>query len=726
MLATPVDEPERWLDDPAFAFERKYDGIRVLVEIRPAPATRPSRRRARADLTESGTAVRLWSRLGNEKTAQFPETTRALARAGGVLDAPILADGELVALDKRGRPASFQRLQGRMHLTRDAEIARASAGQPVALILFDLLWHGDEDLRGRPWTERRARLERVCRRLTSRAVRLSEVARKGGRALYRRAVAEAWEGLVAKRLASPYRSGKRSSEWLKLKIGRRQEFVIGGWTEPRGSRSHFGALLLGVYESRASNPESRRLIHVGHTGSGFSQAELERVFARLKPLETAECPFASKPRTNERPHWVRPELVAEVKFTEWTSDGLLRHPIYLGLRDDVRPKDVGRESPAGPRSPRSPKPTAFTRQSGLRASPARRARRRQTRSRGAAPESRNSGAVPAGVIDQLQALEEARKDGAVLLPDGFRLQVTNLSKVFWPDGRITKGELMRYYARVAPDILPAVADRPLVMRRHPNGIGGHAFYQQRAPEQVPPGVRVERLEGDDVPSRLVGGSLHTLLYMAQLAVISQDPWFSRVQSPEHADYAALDLDPMPGVPFGRVLDVARWIRDELEALGVPGVPKTSGADGLHIYIPLPPGTPYAAGLIFCQIIATIVAHRHPKIATVERSVGRRGATVYIDYLQNVVGKTLATAYSARASEFAGVSMPLEWSELDDPIDPRDFTIRTVPDRLRRTGDLWARLRTGKTTDLTAVLKYAEPGPGRVVEASARTGSRTPD
>jgi bifunctional non-homologous end joining protein LigD len=224
---------------------------------------------------------------------------------------------------------------------------------------------------------------------------------------------------------------------------------------------------------------------------------------------------------------------------------------------------------------------------------------------------------------------------------------------------------------------------------------------------VPSGVRVEHLEDDDVPSRLVGGDLKTLLYMAQLAAISQDPWFSRVQSSDMAAEAALDLDPMPGVAFGTVLDVARWIRDELEAVGVSAFPKTSGADGLHIYIPLPDQTPYEAGRIFCQIIATSVAHKHPTAATIVRSVRSRGRQVYVDYLQNVRGKTLAAAYSARASDYAGVSTPLTWREVDAGVRREDFTIETVPGRVREVGDVWQACRRARGVNLERVLRKLE-------------------
>jgi bifunctional non-homologous end joining protein LigD len=418
-------------------------------------------------------------------------------------------------------------------------------------------------------------------------------------------------------------------------------------------------------------------------------------------------------KTNEPAHWARPELVAQVRFTEWTADRKLRHPVYLGLRDDKRAKDVTGTTANDEETPASGPPSRGSRaQATLR-------RAAPKRSGGEAPRaSKNADkgqiATPdvAAVISQLEALEEARKDGVLELPDGGRLGVTNLWKVFWPGPKFTKGDLLRYYARVSPLILPAVADRPLVMKRFPNGIDKPAFYQQRSRiEQPPSGVRVETIADDLDPisepdaRRFVGGNLITLLYMTQIAAISQDPWFSRVQSPLDADYVALDLDPGDGTPFSRVLEVARWIRDELQSLRVPAVPKTSGSSGLHVYVPLPPGTSYESGVLFCQIIATLIAARHPKAATVERMVRKRPrGTVYVDYLQNILGKTLATAYSARASDFAGVSTPLRWEELDEPFDPHDFTIATAPGRFASTPDLWERLRTARPASFEAVFR----------------------
>lgn len=699
MLATLADVP---LQDARLVYEPKYDGIRALVEV-----AVPADGRAR---------VRIWSRAGNEKTSQFPEIVAGLMAWAARRRCSVMLDGEIVAVDPAGTPMGFQRLQDRMHMTVGADLSRLSSKRPAVLIAFDLLLDDGADLRGLPLTERRARLEAALSGGERPDVlRVSQVAVGDGTALYRQAQEQGWEGLIAKVAASTYRSGQRGLEWRKIKLFKRQEFVIGGWTEPRRSRARFGALLLGEHQAGAG------LRYVGHAGSGFTEKDLRRLGDLLDARAVADCPFTARPAANERPHWVKPDLVAEVQYFDRTDDGILRHAVYLGLRDDVSAAAVRREEKRGaeegtggggatgkPRQPQKAKAKGMggrTPTATLTPTPT----GPETERSVGAPPTAASGPTPeqlGALLAALEAIEAAGAGGGSLqLPGGVRLDVTNLNKKLWPQLGITKGEMLRYYVRVAPYILPVVRDRPLVMRRLPNGIDAPAFYQQRGPAEAPPGVRVETLAGDQgVPSRLVGGSLATLLYMAQIAAISQDPWFSRVQSTADADFAAIDLDPGPGATFSRVLDVARWTREELDALGVIGFPKTSGVSGLHIYIPLPPGTAYASGMLFCQIVATLVAGKHPREATVERTVDRRAPdAVYVDYLQNIEGKTIACAYSARSSDYAGASTPLEWSEVAGPVDPRAFTIRTLPARLQVKGDLWAKLRLSKGVDLEAAL-----------------------
>jgi bifunctional non-homologous end joining protein LigD len=308
-----------------------------------------------------------------------------------------------------------------------------------------------------------------------------------------------------------------------------------------------------------------------------------------------------------------------------------------------------------------------------------------------------------GLLAQLDALEDRKENGLLDLPGRGRLEVTNLGKLFWPRLKLTKGDLLRHYVRVAPFILPVLADRPLVMKRFPNGVQGKPFYQHRAPDAPPPGVRIETVDaGSEQRLHVIGGSLHTLLYTAQLASISQDPWFSRVGSEDVIDHAAIDLDPPDGCPFARVLDVARAVRDALGTLRAPGFAKTSGSRGLHVYVPMPPETPYESGLIFCQIVAARVVKKHPALATTERSIAKRGNRVYVDCMQNGRGKTLASAYSVRANDFAGVSTPLAWDELENGMSPQDFTLQTTARRLSASGDLWAGLRKSKGANLRAL------------------------
>jgi bifunctional non-homologous end joining protein LigD len=678
MLASLSDPP---INQAGLVYEPKYDGIRALVDVQPAGRTGSPR-------------IALYSRNGYDKSAQFPEIVRTLGRIARTLPGPVLLDAEIVAVDAEALPLGFQHLQGRIHLTGVKEIEHAAAEQPAALVAFDILRDGAEDLRGRPLAERRMVLQKRIKPTAKDrpVVRLSEIALDDGRPLLARARREGWEGLIVKEGHSVYHSGRRTPAWRKLKLLKQQEFVVGGWTEPRLSRQHFGALLVGYYDEEG-------LRWAGSVGTGFDQHELDRVAGLLRPLEVAKSPFVDPFKTMERAHWTRPELIAEIRFTEWTSDGLLRQPVYLGMRTDKKPREVLREETRTPAKPALPGGGRY----------------QKNRRTAARPSSPTATSVPLRALaDQLSELERAKRDADVLLPNGDTLRVTNLAKVFWPKLGVTKGELMRYYVTVSPYILPAVDDRPLVMKRFPNGVDRQAFYQQRHPEATPPGVRrevldeaVEPISEEGPRDRLIGGSLTTLLYMAQLAAVSQDPWFSRLADPMHQDHAAIDLDPDEASPFDQVLDVARWVKDELDRLGIPGVPKTSGSRGLHIYIPLPKKTTYETGQLLCQIIATIVASKHPKAATVERMVKRRPRkTVYVDYLQNILGKTLAAAYSARASDYAGASTPVTWKEIERGFDTREFTIRTAPVRFDEMGDLWASLRTGKPVDLARVLRAA--------------------
>ena len=665
MVGTDIPEGSDW------TFEPKYDGIRVLAYATPDSA-------------------RLVTRNGKDKTAQFPEIAEAVRKVAARGRRALVLDGEVVALHD-GSPARFQELQHRMHVKDASAIAGFESSAPAALMAFDILLDGEDVLVHEPWTKRRARLEKRLARHTSPELRLTED-EADGRAMLARARAAGWEGIIAKRTDAPYQPGARSRDWLKLKIEFRQEFVVGGWTEPRNTRQHIGALLLGYYDRG-------RLIYAGNMGGGFDNAGLAEMYELLAPSERKTSPFDETPRPREPVHWVTPKVVVEVKFNEWTADGKLRQPIYVGTRDDKDPRTVKREGTSvqkKKKASRTPARAKSAAKSPAKPSAKKVVRATPRKSVGATAKTSKGGAVE----QQLAAIEQNGGDGDVEIKRGVSLHVSSLGKVYFPGDGVTKGDVMRYYARVASVILPAIADRPLVLKRTPEGIKGEVFFQQKPPEHAPPVVRTETVVNDDgvKAERIVGGDLATLLYTVQIGCISVDPWHSRIGSLDAMDYTILDLDPGPRATFERVVGVARWVKEELDSHGLRAALKTSGSRGLHIVIPLPPRTPYEAGLLLAQLIATRVAEGHPREATVQRSVKARPPTaIYVDYLQNVKGKSVASAYCVRARAGATVSTPLQWKELNDSLDPRELTIETVPARIVKLGDIWTSALKAKNS-----------------------------
>ena len=653
-----------------WTFEPKYDGVRVLAFATPGD-------------------VRLITRNGKDKAAQFPEIVDALSALATKKKKALVLDGEIVALID-GEPGRFQELQSRMHVKETHMIARHRSSSPAALMLFDILAAGDDVLLREPWSKRRARLLREIGKSVSHQVRITESIEGDGEKMLALARKQGWEGIIAKRVESVYEAGNRSRSWIKLKIEFRQEFVVGGFTEPRNSRQHIGALLLGYFDHD-------RFIYVGHTGGGFTGAGLAEMYRKLAPLEVPKSPFEEVPKTNERAHWVKPQVVVEVKFSEWTGDGKLRQPIYLGTRDDKKATEVGREGTSMQKKPGAKKtsdkstPTKASKSKARRRVYAQRTLEESDKPASKATKRAGKSVKSSAIVRQLDEIQETSGSGKLEISRDVSIDVSNLSKVFFPKKKLTKGHLLRYYATVAPFMLPVMADRPLVLKRFPNGVTGPSFFQQNAGE-VPDAVRTETIhtQGGSTNLRIVGGDLATLLYTIQLGAVSVDPWHARVQSLDHADYTIIDLDPGPRAPFGKVVEVARWAKEVMDTLGLHGALKTSGSSGLHIYLPLPPDTPNEAATLVAQIVATRVAEAHPKVATIERWVKSRGAAqVYVDYLQNIIGKTVAGAYSARANPDAMVSTPLDWDELTDDLDPREFTIETAPARFAEVGDIWA-------------------------------------
>jgi bifunctional non-homologous end joining protein LigD len=636
---------ERAFSDPAWLFEIKYDGVRVLA-------------------TRDGARVALHGRAGQDFTARYPEVVTAL-RALPLTR--FVLDGEVVALDEAGRP-SFQRLQNRMHLTRPADVERGRSTVPVSAVFFDALALEDRDLRQLPLLERKA-----CLALTVPArgvIRFGDHVVARGEAFYEAAAEQRLEGILAKRADSRY-TGGRTREWLKIKCHLRQEFVIGGWTDPQGARGWFGALHLGVYEGD-------RLVYVCKVGTGFDEATLRLVWDRMQSLVRKTSPFDAGTPTGRGHHWIEPTLVCEVRFSEWTDDGGVRHPAFLGLRDDKPARDVRPEIPHRPQ--------------GDDAQPGR-VRASRTPGRGGAERPSASGSRGGLTRPRLAEAGPARTT------------ITNPTKIFWPDAGYTKSDLIAYYEQVAPWLLPYLRDRPLVLTRYPDGITGKSFFQKDAPEWTPEWIRRERIHASGVDRDIdyfVVDDVETLRYVANTGTIPLHLWASRVGTIERPDWLVLDLDPK-GAAFTDVVKVALALRGILERLELPSYPKTSGATGLHILLPLGARYSYEETRTFARLLATLAVEAVPEIATIARMINTRGGKVYVDFGQNGPGQTVVGPLSARPLPGAPVSCPLRWSEVTARLDPSRFTIRTAPARLDKLGDPMAPV-LGDGIDIAVALR----------------------
>mgnify|MGYP000103045039 CR=1 FL=1 len=604
MLATLADEVP---DGDGWLHEVKWDGYRAIVTV-------------------SGGDAELTSRNGNSLTARFEPVARAVAQAVKTPDCVL--DGEVCALDEQGR-ASFSAMQ-------------RGSGRLV-LYVFDLLEVEGEPLLELPLTERRERLEALLDRRNA-TVRLSD-AFDDGRALFDAAAAQGLEGVVSKRADSRYEPGRRSRSWLKVKAQGRQELVVAGYTKGQGRRTgSFGSLVLGVHEGGV-------LRWAGNVGTGFDDAEIERLLGKLRPLRRDDSPFGEVPKMPKVRKgdvvWVEPVLVAEVRFAEWTHDGRLRAPVYQGLREDKEATEVHRE--------RAPIP------------------------------------------------DEIRKGKRVL-------KLSNLDKPFWPEEGIAKGDLLAYYRDVAPVLVPHLRDRPFTMKRYPDGWNGKFFFQKDAPKHMPDWIPTRRFEAstrDRPPKRrlidfaLVNDEL-ALLWMVNMGCIDMNTWYSRVDKPSRPDWVLFDLDPSPDVGFPETIQVALLVKQMLDLLQLESFPKTSGSEGIHILVPVARRHTYADTREFSEIVAGAIARAHPGLATTEWTKAKRRG-VLIDSNQNGEGKTIASAYSVRPKPGAPVSTPLRWDEVSESLDPAAFTMDAVLERVAREGDLFAGVLTTKQS-LSAALK----------------------
>ncbi len=627
MLATLGEHP---FSDPKWLFEIKWDGVRALARM------------------EDG-ALTLRSRTGSDITERYPELgslPQAIAASQAIID------GEIVALDEHGH-SNFERLQERMHVRAPSE--RLISQLPVVYFAFDLLYCDGYDLRAAPLFERKQLLQRLLH--ASERFRYSDHQLEHGRELFELAKETGLEGIVAKRADSPYVS-ERSAYWMKLKVTNALDAVVGGWTESRTPALPFGSLLLGLYQGK-------KLRFIGHVGSGFDAKKLGELSGKLKELAASTCPFDVVPETNEKPSWVSPALVARVKFSGWTQEYSLRHPVFLALREDARPTDCRWENEA--------EPVATT------------------------PTTIRVPQVVGRVLNtkaQIEAeLFKGRSETVTIELDGKRVRLSNLNKVYFPESGFTKRDLLAYYYRMADSILPFLRDRPLVLRRYPDGIKGQAFFQKDLREGIPEWFKTVPLDSEERAKAIhyaTAEDLASLLFLTSLGCIDHNPWSCRLADLEHPDYFFFDLDPSEGTDFSVVVTIAGALHEKLEELRLVSFLKTSGATGIHLYIPVEPVYTYEQLRTFAEIVARTVTAEHPGLVTNERTVARRPVgRVLIDVQQNAHGRPLAAPYSVRAFPKAPVSTPILPRELRKNLRPETLNIKTVFARLKEKGDLWS-------------------------------------
>jgi len=617
-------------NDPAWMWEPKLDGYRALAFIGPS-------------------GVQLRSRRGLDLSADFPRLAAELAGQAGHM----ILDGEIVAFDAAGKP-SFNALQNR-------------APQTV-FYCFDLLHFEGIGLRKTPYEDRRRYLAQCL--LPSPLVQLVH-AQEDGIALREAALASGMEGVVGKRKASPYEPGRRSQSWLKVKATNSADFVVGGYTTGKGSRAPLGALLVGYWQGS-------ELRYASHVGSGFDDATLAQAQRVLEPLRAKVSPFAEQPELNAPATWVRPEVVAEVKFHSWTADGRLRAPVFLRLRDDLDARQIRKED------------------------------------------------------DELLAQLDTKKAAFTLKVGEHRIRLTHLDRVYWPadpaleQPALTKRDLLRYFAQVAPCILPHIADRPLTMMRMPDGIHGQRFFQKHWEQERAAFVETITVfsgHKDESHDYLLCNNLPTLLWLAQAGTLEFHVWHSRAKTGADAagkgtdyasslealersvlnypDYVLFDIDPYiysgkeaPGAEpelntaaFEKGKEVAFRLRELLHGMGLEAIVKTSGKTGLHVFVPVRRTLDFEAARSVSETIGRHLMRQHPKDITLEWSVPKRTGKIFMDYNMNVRGKTLNVAYSPRGAPGAPVSMPLTWEELAKA-HPLDFRITNAAERLARSGDVW--------------------------------------
>lgn len=557
----------------------------------------------------------------------------------------MVLDGEIVAYDMHGKP-NFQWLQ------------RIGENPGMALIyqVFDILWLNGYSTEHLTYLQRKELLKEAL--TGSEAIQYHDHIIGSGKEFFRVAQSMGLEGIVAKKTDSVYTENLRSSEWLKIKISKSDEAIICGYTEPKGSRKKFGSLILGKY----LNGE---IIFCGHTGTGFNERTLNEIYNRLQPLIIPKSVFRITPKTNTKATWVQPEIVAEVKFTELTKDHLYRHPVFLRIREDIDPENVKFE-----------------------------------------PENE----IKTKAMENKKPETRTGKNDKTVKLGKTEVKLTNQNKIYFPEDDVTKGDVIDYYQSVSAYILPHLKDRPESMNRFPNGIHGMSFYQKDASEETPDWIDIQKVfseSTDKYINYIICNDKATLAYLNNLGCIEMNVWTSRTEKADFPDYLVLDLDPSSKNTFEDVIETAQAVHEILDLAKIKGYPKTSGSTGIHIYIPMGAQYTYEQVKDFGHLLMQHVQQELPEITTLERSLQKRDKDkIYLDYLQNRRGQTLASVYSLRPKDGAPVSMPLEWNEVKKGLKPTDFNIGNALERMKEKGDLFKGV-LGKGIDMLKAISELE-------------------
>ena len=643
MLATLVSKP---FDKPGWIYEVKWDGYRAIAFIKNGE-------------------VKLSSRNSKSFDDKFYPIHDELQK----LKIDAVLDGEIVSLNEKGK-ADFGSLQS----------WRSEADGSLVYYVFDILWYDGRDLMKMTLDKRREILESVLPE--SDTIRLSEKFETNGIDFFKVADEMSLEGIMAKRKDSQYFPGTRSKDWLKIKTEGRQEVVIGGFTKNEGSTKKFSSLLVGFYQDK-------KLVFTGKIGTGFTNKLQKELMEKFEPLIIPDCPFINEPNVNEpsrfRPNppkaeaiWLKPELVCEASYRDISKDGTMRHASFQGLREDKDPKDVVLE--------------------------------KETETKNVVSEAtkiqKNKIIKPTKKGVRKTLLNPTEKS-QVRNVNGKELKFTNLSKIFWPEEKFTKRDLINYYYQAAPFILPYLKDRPQSLNRFPNGIKGKSFYQKNVTGKVPDWMDTfpyhSKVDGDK--NFLVICDEASLLYVVNLGCIEINPWSSTAAKPDHPDWCIIDLDPAENT-FEQVIIAAQVTKNVLEAVGIESYCKTSGSTGLHVYFPLGAKYTYEESKEFARKIATLVHRELPDFTSIERIVNNREGKMYIDFLQNRPQATLAAPYSVRPKPGATVSMPLHWEEVKKGLKMKDFTLENSIERMRSEGDIFKPV-LGKGINMKAALKKLE-------------------